>query len=43
MALLLRSHPMAGEIAMEDNVRVNALRGSVLPDPFGKRDPEYFL
>ena len=43
IALLLRSHPMAGEIAMEDNVRVNALRGSVLPDPFGKREPEYFL
>ncbi len=43
MALLLRSHPMAGKIAEGDAVRVDALRGSVLPDPFGKREPEYYL
>ena len=42
-ALLLRSHPMAGKIAEGDAVRVDALRGSVLPDPFGKREPEYYL
>ncbi|NJD62910.1 MAG: ABC transporter ATP-binding protein [Deltaproteobacteria bacterium] len=42
-ALLLRSHPMAGKIAEGDAVRVEALRGSVLPDPFGKKEPEYYL
>jgi ABC-type Fe3+/spermidine/putrescine transport system ATPase subunit len=42
-ALLLRSHPMAGRIAEGDAVRVEALRGSVLPDPFGKKEPEYYL
>lgn len=42
-ALLLRSHPMAGKIAEGDAVRVDALRGSILPDPFGKREPEYYL
>ena len=41
--LLPGSHPMAGSIAEGDPVRVDALRGSVLPDPFGKRDPEYYL
>jgi len=42
-ALLLRSHPMADGIAGGDNVRIDALRGIVLPDPFGMREPEYFL
>jgi len=42
-ALLLRSHPMAGKLAEGDAVRVDALRGSILPDPFGKREPEYYL
>lgn len=42
-ALLLRSHPMAGKITEGDAVRVEAVRGSVLPDPFGKREPEYYL
>ncbi|MGE5188917.1 MAG: ABC transporter ATP-binding protein [Gemmatimonadota bacterium] len=42
-ALLLRSHPMAGRIFRGDAVRVEALRGSVLPDPAGGREPEYFL
>jgi iron(III) transport system ATP-binding protein len=41
--LMLRSHPMAGNLAAGDAVRVEALRGSVLPDPFGKREPEYYL
>jgi ABC-type Fe3+/spermidine/putrescine transport system ATPase subunit len=43
MALLLRSHPMADRLAEGDAVRVDALRGSVLPDPLGKREPEYYL
>jgi ABC-type Fe3+/spermidine/putrescine transport system ATPase subunit len=43
MALLLRSHPMADRLAEGDAVRVEALRGSVLPDPLGKREPEYYL
>ncbi len=42
-ALLLRSHAMAGRICRGDRVRVSALRGSVLPDPAGRREPEYFL
>jgi hypothetical protein len=42
-ALLLRSHAMAGKLAGGDEVRVEALRGSVLPDPFGKPEPEYYL
>jgi putative spermidine/putrescine transport system ATP-binding protein len=42
-ALLLRSHAMAGRISAGDKVRVEALRGSVLPDPAGRREPEYFL
>ncbi len=42
-AVLLRSHAMAGRISRGDRVRVSALRGSVLPDPAGRRDPEYFL
>ncbi len=42
-ATLLRSHAMAGRISRGDHVRVSALRGSVLPDPAGRRDPEYFL
>jgi len=42
-ALVLRSHAMAGRISRGDHVSVGALRGSVLPDPAGRRDPEYFL
>jgi hypothetical protein len=42
-SLILRSHPMAGCLAEGDEVRVEALRGSVLPDPFWKREPEYHL
>ncbi len=42
-ALLLRSHEMAGRIARGDRVRVSALRGTVLPDPAGRREPEYYL
>jgi putative spermidine/putrescine transport system ATP-binding protein len=42
-ALLLRSHPMAGKIAEGDAVRLDAVRGSILPDPFGMREPEYYL
>jgi hypothetical protein len=34
---------MAGKIAKGDAVRVDALRGSILPDPFGQREPEYYL
>ena len=26
-----------------DTVRVAALRGTVLPDPLGAKEPEYFL
>lgn len=43
MALLLRSHPMADRIAAGDALRVEAIRGSILPDPLGKREPEYYL
>ena len=32
-ALLLRSHAMAGRICPGDSVRVEALRGRILPDP----------
>ncbi len=42
-ALLLRSHAMAGSLSRGDHVRVSALRGSVLPDPAGRLEPEYFL
>lgn len=42
-AMILRSHPMAGRLAAGDAVRVGALRGTVLPDPLGKREPEYYL
>ncbi len=42
-ALLQRSHPMAERIAGGEMVRVAALRGSVLPDPLGANEPEYFL
>jgi hypothetical protein len=34
---------MADRLAEGDAVRVEALRGSVLPDPLGKREPEYYL
>ena len=43
VALLLRSHPMAAAIGAGDAVSVRAVRGIVLPDPLGKRDPEYYL
>jgi ABC-type Fe3+/spermidine/putrescine transport system ATPase subunit len=42
-ALLQRSHPMADRLLAGDMVRVTALRGSVLPDPLGAKEPEYFL
>ncbi len=42
-ALLLRSHAMAGRVSRGDVVRVDAVRGSVLPDPLGRREPEYYL
>jgi ABC-type Fe3+/spermidine/putrescine transport system ATPase subunit len=42
-ALLQRSHPMAERVASGDTVRVAALRGTVLPDPLGAKEPEYFL
>jgi len=42
-ALLLRSHAMAGRVARGDAVRVEAAHGSVLPDPLGGREPEYYL
>ncbi len=42
-ALLLRSHAMAARLSRGDVVRVEAIRGSVLPDPLGRREPEYFL
>jgi putative spermidine/putrescine transport system ATP-binding protein len=41
--LLQRSHPMAERVAAGDTVRVAALRGTVLPDPLGAKEPEYFL
>lgn len=42
-ALLQRSHTMADRVSAGDTVRVAALRGSVLPDPLGAKEPEYFL
>ncbi len=42
-ALLLRSHAMAGRLSRGNAVRVEAIRGSVLPDPLGRREPEYYL
>jgi ABC-type Fe3+/spermidine/putrescine transport system ATPase subunit len=42
-ALFQRSHPMADRLSAGDTVRVAALRGSVLPDPLGDNEPEYFL
>ena len=42
-ALLQRSHSMAERVAAGDTVRVAALRGTVLPDPPGAKEPEYFL
>ena len=42
-ALFQRSHPMADHLSAGDTVRVAALRGSVLPDPLGDNEPEYFL
>ncbi len=43
VALLLRGHPMAAAMTAGDTVRVAALRGSILPDPFGAKEPEYYL
>jgi ABC-type Fe3+/spermidine/putrescine transport system ATPase subunit len=42
-SLLQRSHPMAECLSAGDTVRVTALRGTVLPDPLGAKEPEYFL
>ena len=42
-ALFQRSHPMADRLSAGDPVRVAALRGTVLPDPLGANEPEYFL
>jgi len=42
-ALVQRSHPMAERLSAGDTVRVGALRGTVLPDPLGAKEPEYFL
>ncbi|MEW6720053.1 MAG: ABC transporter ATP-binding protein, partial [Thermodesulfobacteriota bacterium] len=42
-ALLPRSHPLADRLGSGDKVRVSALRGSVLPDPYGAGEPEYYL
>jgi ABC-type Fe3+/spermidine/putrescine transport system ATPase subunit len=42
-AMVQRSHPMADRLSVGDTVRVTALRGSVLPDPLGAKEPEYFL
>jgi putative spermidine/putrescine transport system ATP-binding protein len=42
-ALLLRSHPTAEKIREGCAVRVEAMRGSVLPDPLGRQEPEYYL
>lgn len=42
-ALILRTHDLAGRIAAGDTVRTGAARGSVLPDPFGAKEPEYYL
>jgi hypothetical protein len=42
-ALFQRSHPMADRLSAGDTVRVAALRGSILPDPLGAGEPEYFL
>jgi putative spermidine/putrescine transport system ATP-binding protein len=41
--LLPRSHPLAGSLSGGDAVRVGALRGSILPDPLARREPEYYL
>lgn len=43
VALLSRSHPLAERLRAGDTVRVGALRGSVLPDPMGGKEPEYYL
>ncbi|MBP2674000.1 MAG: cysA 2 [Deltaproteobacteria bacterium] len=43
VALLQRSHPLSDRLSAGDTVRVGALRGSVLPDPLGRKEPEYYL
>ncbi len=43
VALLQRSHPLADPLRVGDTVRLGALRGSILPDPMGAREPEYYL
>jgi hypothetical protein len=43
VALLLRSHPMSEALGAGNAVSVRAVRGNVLPDPLGKREPEYSL
>jgi putative spermidine/putrescine transport system ATP-binding protein len=42
-AVIPRGHGMADAIAAGDDVRVDAVRGSILPDPFGANEPEYFV
>lgn len=42
-AHLLRSHPMADALREGDAVLVAAARGSILPDPYGRKEPEYYL
>jgi hypothetical protein len=34
---------MVDRLSAGDTVRVTALRGTVLPDPLGAKEPEYFL
>jgi ABC-type Fe3+/spermidine/putrescine transport system ATPase subunit len=43
VALMPRSHPLADRLGTGDAVRAGALRGSVLPDPLGGKEPEYYL
>jgi ABC-type Fe3+/spermidine/putrescine transport system ATPase subunit len=43
VALLQRSHPLADPLRAGDTVRAGALRGSILPDPLGGKEPEYYL
>jgi ABC-type Fe3+/spermidine/putrescine transport system ATPase subunit len=40
---LQRSHPLAGMLRVGDSARAGAIRGSILPDPLGAREPEYYL
>lgn len=42
-ALIPHNHVLAGGIAVGDTVRAGAEHGSVLPDPFAAKEPEYCL